>query len=121
MKYDPLKAHLQDSGADAVPLTFEAIERIIHASLPPSARVHPEWWANTATGHVNAQAWLAAGYRTERLDLTEETVVFRRDEEVPIRREGPHPIWSSPLQGSVKIAPGFDLTEPLWPDLDDDA
>ncbi len=119
MKYDPLKAHLEDSGQDAIPLTFEEIERIIHASLPRSARQYPEWWANTPTGHVNAQAWLAAGYRAERIDLAEETVVFRRDDNPTERREGRHPIWTSPLQGSVKIKAGVDLTEPLWPVEDD--
>jgi hypothetical protein len=123
MKYEPLQQHLEKAEEEIVPLTFEAIETLLHGPLPASARAHSAWWANNPAGHVNAQAWLNAGYRAERIDLAEETVVFRRTapsaEALKAPRTGRHPIWESPLRGTVKIAPGVDLTEPLWESQDD--
>ena len=64
--------------------------------LPDSARLHRPWRANSrkGSGHSHALAWQAAGWRTARVDLEAETLVFRREagppaEAGPVRyREG---------------------------------
>jgi len=117
MKYDPLRRYLE--GVETVAeLDFVEIERILGAPLPPSARKHAAWWSNSAEGHVNAQAWLAAGFKTEGVDLAAGRIAFRR-EASPL--EEPEHIPGSLLErirarlgGTVTVAPGVDLTEPLW-------
>jgi hypothetical protein len=99
-------------------LRFEDIERIIGAKLPASARRHPAWWSNSASGHVNAQAWLGAGFKAEQVDLAEAQVVFRRGKDGAREQAAPGPGFleriHARLGGTVTIAPGVDLTEPLW-------
>ncbi len=112
MKYEPLSRYLENA-QDIEALSFAEIERILGAPLPASARKHEAWWSNNPRGHVNAQAWLAAGYRTERVDLRGEAVVFRKVDQPP-RHPRRHPAFGA-LQGMIKVAPGVDLTEPADP------
>ncbi|HEX7760272.1 MAG TPA: hypothetical protein VF459_12265 [Caulobacteraceae bacterium] len=118
-KYDPLKTFLLAAGAEEVPMTFAEIESVIGASLPQSQRF-PAWWSNNPWNNVMTEVWLDAGYRTERVDIAGRRVVFRRvsdteatppsDRNSP--RRGRHPAWGA-MRGTVRIAPGVDLTEPL--------
>ncbi|PZV06550.1 MAG: DUF4268 domain-containing protein [Leptolyngbya sp.] len=59
-------------------LTFEKVENIIEDKLPPSARQHRSWWANTTVGHTQSQQWLEAGWRVSNVNISEERVVFSR-------------------------------------------
>lgn len=79
-RYAPLAAWLQALPADqdSVELTFEEVERIIGVDLPLYARRHRSWWANDSVSRVQSQQWLNAGWRTSRVDMTEEKVVFSR-------------------------------------------
>ncbi len=79
-KYAPLAAWLQARPADqdTVRLTFQEVEAIIEADLPASARAHRSWWANDPVSRVHSQQWLNAGWRTSRVDVTEERVTFSR-------------------------------------------
>lgn len=80
-KYEPLRAFLanQDPGVSEVRLTFSAIENIIRAPLPASARIHNEWWSNEARPkHGQKLAWREAGWRTEKVLLHRGEVVFHR-------------------------------------------
>lgn len=119
MKYQPLAEHLSRQKAEAVPLTFEDIERILGAELPPSARKHQAWWANDGAHHVNARAWLNAGYRTERVDVGGGRLVFRKVRGAQAERPVPPPgagvleRLRARLGGTVTIMPGVDLTAPL--------
>jgi YD repeat-containing protein len=129
MKYDPLRRFLEAAGDAALPLSFAEIEEILGAPLPPSARRHAAWWSNNPTNHVNAQAWIAAGYVTERVDLKGQRLIFARRRPVQSAAdaaEGRRP--SSPRLGlverlrarlgdSVRVALGVDLTQPtgeIW-------
>lgn len=76
-KYHPLFEHLLFSGQGETKMTFAEIEAVIGARLPPSARRREEWWSNSPSGHSQARAWMRANYRTERVDLAKETIVFR--------------------------------------------
>jgi len=78
-KYDPFLHYLTENTSLYLKLSFGEIERILGTSLPQSARRYQAWWANELNGrHVQAASWLNAGYSTENLDLSSETVWFRQ-------------------------------------------
>lgn len=83
-KYMALIHKLQKTNPehDQIRLTFDEIDDVLNGGLPPSARVHRAWWANDTTGHVQSQLWLAAGWKTTYINITEETAVFSRIKEV---------------------------------------
>lgn len=83
-KYDPLANHLRAHSGDVCRLYFADIERIIGAALPRSARERRAWWGNDRT-HVQANAWMHAGFRAEPAPVRMEPVVFRRRAELPDR------------------------------------
>ena len=85
-KYAPLhdflvERFLLQSRDRAWRTTFSEIEQILGFKLPKSARIHRPWWANQAQagGHSHALAWEMAGWRTAEVDLSNETLVFRRE------------------------------------------
>lgn len=126
-KYDPLAVYLAKSDARRISLTFKEIEALLGGPLPASAYMHAAWWSNTGGSHIQAQAWLAQGFRTEQVDLAGETLVFERDKmvkptEVGGSAEPPagrgsikrHPAVGA-MKGMVTIMPGTDLTAPVDP------
>jgi hypothetical protein len=78
-KYEALRVALAAETADELVMSFGEIEALLGFALPSSARAYREWWANTGGTHVQATAWLRAGWRTTRVDLDLERVVFVRD------------------------------------------
>lgn len=63
-KYAPLRRYLKRQKVFEIILTFGQIEDIIDAPLPKIAG-NPQWWANIVDpdhGHVQREAWRAAGY-----------------------------------------------------------
>ncbi len=125
-KYDPLGNYLRKQRLSRVPMTFKEIERLIGAKLPNSRR-YPAWWSNNPFNNVMTQVWLDAGYKTEEVDIQAEKLVFRKVEvQAEVKQnqamthpesnaDAAHPIlgW---LKGTVRVAPGVDLTEPADPD-----
>lgn len=77
-KYAPLKRHLEGRSTTEAPMSFTQVEQILGFRLPASARKHPPWWANTRGTHVHAASWLDAGWKTSRVDIAGERLVFRR-------------------------------------------
>jgi hypothetical protein len=77
-KYEPLADLLTSEGRERIDLTFAHIDAVLHDPLPKTARRRREWWANNRTRHVQAQAWLDAGYEVESVDLDGKRVTFRR-------------------------------------------
>ncbi len=75
-KYDPLRVHLRLADSTRLTLQFSQIESILGSPLPPSAYKHQAWWSNSRHSHVEADAWLDAGYRTERVDFDQRFVTF---------------------------------------------
>ncbi len=135
-KYKPLEIHLRDSGRDTAPMTFGEIERIIGAKLPPSAFRHRPWWSNNPSNSVITDAWLRAGYKTEKVDMEGRKLVFRRsasDAPPPGTRDEPAPegveasdarrpdlvsrVFGA-LKGTVTFAPDADPTAPTGEDWD---
>ena len=77
-KYDVLSQFLNSLEAQIVPMTFAEIERVLGFKLPASAREYPAWWSNEHSSHVQARAWMRAGYETEAIDLNGKKLVFKR-------------------------------------------
>ena len=77
-KYGPLYRFLHEFDGLEWSATFAAIERILGFRLPASAHTYPAWWANEHRRgrHVQARAWLEAGWKARSLDLERKTVVF---------------------------------------------
>ena len=77
-KYDALGQFLKTRASDStVPMTFAEIEEIIGSKLPPSAYEHRPWWSNNPSNNVMTKVWLAAGFKTEQVDVAGEKLVFR--------------------------------------------
>lgn len=75
-KYYPLEKYLEKQFVPQITLTFPEIEKIIGEPLPISAYIHRAWWANG--GHMQANAWLNAGWKVGELKLG-ESVVFVKE------------------------------------------
>ncbi len=118
-KYDPLRHFLEGRDSEEVPMTFAEIERVLGAKLPES-KAYPAWWSNNPSNNVMTRAWLAAGYRTERVDVGSERLVFRRSSNPGSSRSpAPVPAGSGTLQrlrdalrGTVHVPDGIDLAAP---------
>ncbi len=126
MKYERLNEFLERQSASEVPMTFAEIEGLIGSSLPASARKHRPWWSNNPSNSVITHAWLKAGFKTERVDMGGERLVFRRTD-----HRGPPPATTPPtmpsptsgsmdalaglygcMEGTVRFLPDVDLTAP---------
>ena len=80
-KYTPLENYLRDLPEDQseVTLGFEQIEGILKSKLPASAYEYPQWWENEKEGnHVNARAWLTAGWKIDQVNFNAKWVKFVR-------------------------------------------
>ena len=79
-KNDPLSDWLRaQRDRTEVTLGFADIEELIGGGLPVSAHQHPAWWSNEQEGrHVQARAWLEAGWRVDAVDQRARRVRFRR-------------------------------------------
>jgi hypothetical protein len=77
-KYDPLRRYLADRRTDQAPMTFAEVEQVLGFPLPPSARAHAAWWSNNTGTHVGVRAWRETGWKTSRVDIGGERVVFVR-------------------------------------------
>lgn len=78
-KYDLLEAHLRRLGRERDHrLSFAEIAAVLGSPLPKSALQYPAWWANQrGSGHVQANAWLNAGFHSADVDLKRRSVTFR--------------------------------------------
>lgn len=75
-KYEPLYEYLKRSGQSSVRLSFAEIEKVLGDKLPASAYKYPAWWANG--GHIQANAWLDAGYKVDNVNWNMQSVIFHQ-------------------------------------------
>jgi len=134
-RYSPLEAYLtsQPSGIAEVAMTFDEIERIIGDKLPSSAFKHRPWWSNNPSNSTITNAWLNAGFKSERVNMEGRRLVFRRvttptpkaivvQGRKAMAGEKPHsyavklrhPLFGA-LKGTIRLMPGTDLTKPADP------
>ena len=85
-RYEPLTRYLEGRRSNEAPLSFREVEAILHRNLPASARRHQPWWSNTTT-HSHADAWMRAGWKTSRVDLAGERLVFVRSDKAGARAQ----------------------------------
>lgn len=78
-KYMPLADFLKAQLEGRVSLTFAFIDDLV-GGLPPTARNHDAWWANSRTNdkHRWGHLWIDAGWECKSIDREAETVVFER-------------------------------------------
>lgn len=138
-KYEPLYQHLTASDHERLELGFADVEEILGFALPASARRYAAWWSNTDGSHVQAQAWLRAGYETTDVDVPGERLGFVSTKlkkgfgemsqtyldplDQPTLPTKQHPLFGS-MKGTSIIMPGVDLTQPAdldWANVYDDA
>lgn len=75
-KYDPLRTRPEGVVGSEVTLTLGEVAQLV-GGLPASARVYRAWWANDPT-HVQACAWLDAGWQVTDVNLGAARVRFAR-------------------------------------------
>ena len=115
-KYDPLTRYLKGAASSEIRISFSELERIVGEPLPASKK-YPGWWNNNPSNSVMTKAWLAAGFRTEQVDVAGQKVTFRRHRDPGGITEGGAKPPRSPIFGSMKgttfVMPGVDLTAPM--------
>jgi hypothetical protein len=98
-RYARLTAFLSEQDSATVACTFEQLEDVLGAPLPPSARTSIPYWSRLKTALGAAIA--AGGYRPTTVDLWNERVILAR---VPARR--PAPVRRRP-PGRRRATPGL--------------
>ena len=79
-KYAPLGRYLASAGEESATLSFGRIESILGTALPRSAATHRAWWDNEIHGgHVQARAWMSAGWRVTEVNLGRSSVTFSKE------------------------------------------
>lgn len=125
-KYDPLGHFLNSSRFNEVPMTFVEIERVLGFALPERSKKIRAWWSNNPDNSVLTKVWLAAGFRSEQVDMSSQKLVFRRSSssasksaatksEAKNTQPRRHPGFGL-MKGLTTIAPGTDLTAPTGGD-----
>lgn len=111
-KYTPLLDYLQRAPQDEITLTFSEIETLLRDTLPPSARTRRGWWGNRSKGSPQAAAWMGADYHAEDLDLTRESVTFRKPlRAYNVRREGNTVLWDGDLVKALRFQTGWSQVQ----------
>jgi len=81
-KYTPLYEYLaaQPLKNRELTLSLTQIEQLLGSSLPASAYKYREWWQNEyrQSRHVQARAWLKAGWKVDTVDQAANWVRFTR-------------------------------------------
>lgn len=75
-KYWPLYQFLEKTKLPTLTLSFGQIEQILEQPLPVSARKQTAFWSNRKRGALQAQAWMAAGFRVVEVRLEEGWVML---------------------------------------------
>src|SRR4051812_42841477 len=111
-KYEPLEKFLKRRRPGRWRVGFHELESLLGFKLPPSALKYPAWWSNDDTGHSHARAWLAAGWRTEEIDLAARRLTFAHADGAPTKANTAAADPWGCMAGTVTIMPETDLTAP---------
>ncbi|GAA3809745.1 GmrSD restriction endonuclease domain-containing protein [Cellulomonas soli] len=75
--YEAFGAWLNEQGSDVVSLSFDQVEDVLGAPLPPSARTYSQHWRGYA-GSALCRAIVDAGWEAAAVDTVAERVVLQR-------------------------------------------
>ncbi len=73
-----LARNLESLEKDRAAFRFDTIDRMIEGALPGEAHDHRSWWRNDEET-PQAKAWLDAGWRVVKVNMTKETATFARN------------------------------------------
>ncbi len=108
-KYHGLYHYLRRQRQEELSLTFADIERLIGSALPPGARLGRAFWSNRTRGALQAQAWMAAGYRVRQVDLEAGQVIFCQARlKYTIRRQAGEIMWDADLIRALRAHLGVN-------------
>jgi hypothetical protein len=107
MKYATLRAYLSARTQSRISMSFAEIAAAAKVKLPASAFRYPQWWQNDAEHHVQARAWIEAGYRTENVDLDARRVEFVRAETPARGVREMQEAFEPKLGDPVKVHPAY--------------
>lgn len=130
MKYEALESYFRGQTRAKLRMSFDEVAKAAKTKLPASAYRYPAWWANDPSNHVQARAWVEAGYKTAQVDMAAQRVEFVRTEQPergvremqerydqePVTPVKKHPAAGA-LKGTFTISPEWDVTKPA---LDED-
>ncbi|MGN0265745.1 MAG: hypothetical protein ACI4DX_15490 [Oliverpabstia sp.] len=85
-KYLRLTHYLNKLEKESTKMTFAEIENELGEALPASAYVHQAFWSNS-TSHEIAYGWLNTGFRSEQINIQEQTIVFRKKPKMCEKKE----------------------------------
>ena len=79
-KYSQFATYLESLSINEITVLFSDFEKIIKNNLPPTARKHRAWWANSTSDitHPWAKSWLDSGWMVIQVDLIEQYVILSR-------------------------------------------
>ena len=78
-KYDALADYLRRQDSDRIKMSFREVDDLIEGGLPPAAWKHRAWWSNNLSNTSARNGWRAAGWKTSKVDMQNQTLVFIRD------------------------------------------
>lgn len=108
-KYHGLYRYLRRQGQEELRLSFAEIERLIGSALPAGARQRRAFWSNRTRGALQAQAWMAAGYRVRQVDLEAGHVIFSQARvKYTVRRQAGEVIWDADLIRALRAHLGVN-------------
>jgi hypothetical protein len=76
-KYAPFEIFLSTCPDEYLRISFKEIEKIIGTSLPKTAYLHDNWWANTIYQPF-MKIILRSGWRQKKIEMFIEYVEFER-------------------------------------------
>ncbi len=75
---EALRKDLETAKKNEYRASFREVEKLVGEPLPPSAFKHRPWWSNNNNNNTNSnRPWERSGFRTEAVNMAEQTVVFR--------------------------------------------
>lgn len=74
-KYFPLENYLNQV---SITLTYSEMEEILGFELPKTAYRREQWWENNTMNHTQANSWLNAGWKVERVNLGIDVTFVRQ-------------------------------------------
>lgn len=76
-EYTRFGEHLKKRSRKPWSATFAELRAILGKPLPPEAKKDRNWWGN-CWHQPQARAWIASGWRVNKVDLVAKTIGFRR-------------------------------------------